>query len=241
MPESREVFKRNLYFLKKNMNVISLDDFFFYRLSSEKINVAITFDDGVKSWINIAVPILKELELPATFFVSSGFIGLTKQNEREYIRSNLLLDQTKNSRTSGCLNFNDIKMIVNEGFTIGGHTVNHRNLTKVNEENVLRYEICEDKSRLEQIVGFKISYFSYPFGAYYNSEINISEVLKECGYKGAVTTASGFNRIGSDPYRLHRELTNASMHRLVFRARIYGNSDLVTFLKNLKTSIYKGN
>lgn len=241
LPKSIGRFRRNLYFLKNNMNVISFDDYFLNKLSYEKINVVITFDDGVKSWINIAVPILKELELPATFFVSSGFIGLSKKNEQEFIRSNLLLDQTKHSRISSCLDLYDVKMIANEGFTIGGHTVNHRNLAKVHDRNELKYEISEDKSRLEQMVGIDIVYFSYPFGAYYNSEIDISKVLKECGYKGAVTTVSGFNRIGSDPYLLHRELTNASMPGLVFRSRVYGNSDLVIFVKHLWKEIYSGN
>jgi peptidoglycan/xylan/chitin deacetylase (PgdA/CDA1 family) len=59
---------------------VSLDDFFSGRLSAEKINVVITFDDGYKSWVTNVLPALKELELPATFFVSSGFVGLTKED-----------------------------------------------------------------------------------------------------------------------------------------------------------------
>jgi peptidoglycan/xylan/chitin deacetylase (PgdA/CDA1 family) len=224
-------FKANLHFLKRSMNVVSLDDFFLGRLTSKRINVVITFDDGFKSWISDVIPTLKELGLPATFFVSSGFVDLAKEDEAEFIGSKLLLKQTLYGITSGGLNSEDLKKIVEEGFTIGGHTVNHCNLSELRDTVQLRYEITEDKKRLERLSGTKIDYFSYPFGAHHNPEINLTAMLRESGYRGAVTTMSGFNSIGSPPYLLHREITYASMHRWVFRARAYGNYDAVRFLK----------
>ena len=62
-------------------------------------------------------------------------------------------------------------------------------------------------------------------------DINLAEVLMEVGYRGAVTTISGFNTVGTNPYLLHREITDASMPGWVFRARVYGNYDAVRFLK----------
>ena len=92
IPESLERFKLNLYFLKKCTNAVSLDDFLSGRLSLEKVNVVITFDDGYKSWVSCAVPILKELRLPATFFVSSGFVGLSKEDGADFMRSRLYIN-----------------------------------------------------------------------------------------------------------------------------------------------------
>jgi len=231
LPEAVNCFKANLHFLKRSTNVVSLDDFFLGRLSAEKINVVITFDDGFKSWVTHALPILTELGLPAAFFVSFAFVGLSKEDEAIFIRSNLLLKQTPHSKITGCLNFEDVKRIVEEGFTIGGHTLNHCNLGEARDNVQLRHEVAEDKKRLESMTGRKIEYFSYPFGAYHNKEINLTEVLRESGYRGAVTTVSGMNVIGSNPYLLHRELTYASMPGHVFRARVYGNYDAVRFLK----------
>ena len=227
--EAIECFKSNLRFLKRSANVVSLDDFFSGNLSPKKINVVITFDDGYKSWVTDAVPILKELELPATFFVSSGFVGLSKEKEADFLQSKLLISDNSNA-ISG-LNFEDIRNIAEKGFTIGGHTMNHQNLKKLLDKTQLRYEIAEDKIRLEKIIGKRIQYFAYPFGAFDNPEINLTDVLRECGYLGAVTTVSGFNRKSIRPYLLHREITNASMPGAVFKARTYGNYDAVQFIK----------
>ena len=206
---------------------MSLEDFLSGRLSSESINTVITFDDGYKGWVSDALPILKELELPATFFISSGFVGLSKQDEAEFIRSKLQI----NHKTTGGLNFEEVRRIAVEGFTVGGHTLNHCNLATLRDNVQLKYEIAEDKIRLERIIGKKIDYFAYPSGAFQNSNINLSKVLEESGYKGAVTTVSGFNIAGSNSYLLNRELTRASMPGLVFRARVYGNYDAVWFIK----------
>lgn len=231
VPEMLECFESKLRFLKQNTNVVSLDDFFSGRLSSENINVVITFDDGFKSWVSYAIPILKKLELPATFFMSSGFLGLPKEDEAEFVKSKLLLNQFPDRNIVRGLNLNDVKSIVDEGFTIGGHTLNHCNLAKIRNKEQLEYEIIEDKKRLERMAGVKIEYFAYPLGSYSNPDINLVEVLREAGYRGAVTTEPGFNTVMSNQYLLHRELTNASMAERVFRARVYGNFDGVLFLK----------
>jgi peptidoglycan/xylan/chitin deacetylase (PgdA/CDA1 family) len=222
-------FKANMHFLKRSTNVVSIDDFFAGKLSSRIINVVITFDDGYRSWVSYAVPVLRELELPATFFVSSGFVGLSKEDEVEFMRSKLAIE-VGDQRAMG-LNFEDVRRIVEEGFTIGGHTLNHCNLAELRDSTQLWHEIIEDKKRLESITGRKIEYFAYPSGAYQNPVIDVCEVLKESGYRGSVTTVSGFNSVGTNPYLLHRELTGALMPMSVFKARVYGNYEVVGLFK----------
>jgi peptidoglycan/xylan/chitin deacetylase (PgdA/CDA1 family) len=223
-------FKANLCFLKLRTHVVGLPDYFAGRLSSKKINVIITFDDGFKSWIEAAAPLLKEWGLPATFFVSSGFIDLPKDQEADFLESRLFLSPRSAGPPRG-LSSDDIRGLFGEGFCIGGHTVNHGNLARLRDRAQVRFEIEEDKRRLEQIIGNEIRYFAYPSGAFDNPEINLAEILQEAGYQGAVSTIPGFNDGRTDPYRLRRELTRAPMTEKVFRARVYGNYDLVRFIK----------
>ena len=230
LPDAVTCFRANLQFLKRRTNVVSLDDFLAGTLCSRKINVVITFDDGYKSWITEAIPLLRKLKLPATFFVSSGLVGLPNDKGSEYIRSRLLIKKA-GERTTGGLSFEDVKRIAAEGFCVGGHTLNHCNLSQSRDSIKVRYEITEDKERLQWLTGSRIEYFSYPFGGYHNREIDLRQILRESGYKGAVTTVSGFNVLGSDPFLLHREITYASMDWWVFRARAYGNYDAVRFIR----------
>ena len=228
-------FKANLYLLKCETNVISLDDFFAGRFVTNKINTVITFDDGYKSWVKEALPLLQKLQLPATFFVSSGFVGLTKEEETEF-KHNKLFRKLPPREISGGLSLSDIRKLTDAGFTIGGHTVNHSNLEMIDNTARLKFEILEDKHKLESMTGTNIKYFAYPSGDYRNPAIDITEVLQDAGYEGAVTTLSGSNTIRTNPYLLHRELTNAAMSRHVFKARVYGNYEGVLRLKRL---IYK--
>jgi peptidoglycan/xylan/chitin deacetylase (PgdA/CDA1 family) len=227
-----ESFETNLHFLKKKTNVISLDDFFSGQLSSKKLNVVITFDDGYKSWVDHAIPILLKLGLPATFFVSSGFIGLPAEHETEFGPS-VVFEKSGAHRTTGCLSCEDIRKIIKQGFTIGGHTVNHCRLPEIDDRAKVRDEIVEDKKKLALITGGRISYFAYPFGANFSAQLDIANILKEAGYRGAVTTISDFNSRETDPYMLHRDLTRASMNSWTFKAIVYGNRDATKILRQL--------
>jgi len=235
LPNEESIFERNLQALKKKTNVISFADFFEGRLSKQKINTVITFDDGYKSWVTAALPILKQNHLPATFFVSSGFIGLSKDFQAHYLNTHLS-KKLPPRKITGSLTEDDLKRIVDSGFTIGGHTINHVDLDLMNNEQQISYEILHDKITLERLTGTKIHFFSYPRGAYYNTHVNLSNLLRSAGYKCAVTVVPGFNNITTDLYLLHRDIMQAAMPASVFLARIFGSYDAVAFLKKIFTS-----
>jgi peptidoglycan/xylan/chitin deacetylase (PgdA/CDA1 family) len=230
MPESTKTFEAKLVFLKHKTNIISLDDFFSGRLSNEQINIAITFDDGYKGWITDVLPILRRLELPAAFFVSSGFVGLSRDEEATYIKNNLFRTLPPRKIT-GSLKETDVKLLIDNGFTIGGHTINHIDLETPRNIDQLKYEIAEDKCRLEKITGTRINYFSYPTGAYRNPQINLTELLCEAGYKGAVTTRAGFNTAHTNPFLLRRDIINTAMPINVYKAHVLGTSDAINYIK----------
>ena len=70
-----EEFERQMRFLSRRFNVISLDDFFKGHRDKEGINVVITFDDGFLNNYAVAYPILKRYGLKAAFFVTTSFIS----------------------------------------------------------------------------------------------------------------------------------------------------------------------
>jgi peptidoglycan/xylan/chitin deacetylase (PgdA/CDA1 family) len=230
LPETSNKLANNLRFLKYNTNVISLDDFFSNRLRVDKINTVITFDDGYQGWIANALPVLKKLNLPATFFISSGFVGLKKQDELAYIKKNIFVKLPPRKITGG-LTLADVRTLISEGFTIGGHTLNHYSLDSINDTSELRQEITEDKRRLEKMTGIKIDYFSYPTGTHTNTQINLIDELIAADYKGAVTVNPGFNGSVTNRYLLHRDIVNDGMSLPIFKARVFGNIDAVRILK----------
>jgi peptidoglycan/xylan/chitin deacetylase (PgdA/CDA1 family) len=224
-------FSKNLRFLKRHMNVVTLDEFLSGRLSSKKINVVITFDDGYKGWFTHAIPVLKREGLPAAFFVSSGLIGLSPEDEARFFRVNLGIAPPVSRDLAG-LSAEDLRQMAASGFTLGGHTLHHLRLDRLGDAAAVKREIADDKIALEKIVGREIKYFAYPSGGFDNASLDIVDLLKGAGYAGAVTTLPGFNSIATNRFQLRRELTSASMAPVIFRARVYGNFDAVLWLKN---------
>ncbi len=74
--------------------------------------------------------------------------------------------------------------------TIGGHTVSHPSLCKLNLEDA-RFEIENGRDRLEHIMQRSISYFAYPYGT--PNEVGEREIniVKELGFKMAFCAHGG--------------------------------------------------
>jgi peptidoglycan/xylan/chitin deacetylase (PgdA/CDA1 family) len=70
-------FKKQMTFLANYFRVMTLDELVKKAKNRNSVSscVAITFDDGYKDNYEIAFPILKRYSLPATIFLSTGYIG----------------------------------------------------------------------------------------------------------------------------------------------------------------------
>lgn len=88
---NKESFNQLISFIGKE-NILSPDEFTL-GLSKNKLdtkNICLTFDDGIKSQIDIALPVLEKLNLKAFFFVQSSILSKYPDNLEiyRYFRSN---------------------------------------------------------------------------------------------------------------------------------------------------------
>jgi peptidoglycan/xylan/chitin deacetylase (PgdA/CDA1 family) len=73
---STDNFTHQLNYLKKNFDIISLDDLLLHLKSkSNEFKIAITFDDGYSDNLDYAYPILEKLKAPATIYIITKFIN----------------------------------------------------------------------------------------------------------------------------------------------------------------------
>lgn len=69
---AKKNFEKQICFLKENFKVVAMDELLID--TKDEFKVAITFDDGyLDNFIN-ALPILTKYNLPATIYITSGFI-----------------------------------------------------------------------------------------------------------------------------------------------------------------------
>jgi peptidoglycan/xylan/chitin deacetylase (PgdA/CDA1 family) len=71
-----ENFRSQLLFLKRNFDIVRFEEDWS---GLKRPAVAITFDDGYADNLIYALPLLEEMEIPATFFVSTGFVGTAEE------------------------------------------------------------------------------------------------------------------------------------------------------------------
>ena len=123
--------------------------------------VSITFDDTYADTIP-ALDLLKARGVPATLYVNSLRIGF---NSRYLSRAQL-------------------KAYADSGFEIGGHTLNHEDLTSLTPQ-AAKDNICQDRTNLINL-GYRVTSFAYPFGA---EDASVQQAVRECGYNSGRITS----------------------------------------------------
>lgn len=97
-----------------------------------------------------------------------------------------------------------VRELHNAGMEIGGHTVSHPILAKM-ENSAACADIANGKEMLESIIRAPVRFFAYPNGKpgrdYLPDHVRM---VKKLGFDAAVSTAHGAARKGSDLYQLPR-------------------------------------
>lgn len=86
-------FRAQLRWLKRCLRPVGLADLSGWQagdFSSGKPPVLITFDDGYRNNLTVAAPILKEENVPAVFFLATGYIGTSRTLWNDEVRLRVL-------------------------------------------------------------------------------------------------------------------------------------------------------
>ena len=153
-------------------------------------SIAITFDDGLTNFGEIAAPLLLERSLPATVFISPAHVGLWNSwddGNRETI-----------PRLS-ILSWNEIRNLAGNGFDFGGHGNTHiplRGLSAAAVSNEV--DGCSDRITAE--LGTVPRTFAYPYGAH--DDVAVDAVARK--HEVACTTELRALSLTDSPLRLPR-------------------------------------
>jgi len=179
--------------------------------------VALTFDDGYRDNLANAAPVLRSLNLPATFFVIAGPAdGRPMPDDAE---------------TGGLMTWHEIRQLESMGFEIGGHSVTHAHLAGLSEAEQ-RQEIVGCAQLLEHNLAHPAKTFAYPFGSAADYDETSMRLAREAGFRYACSNQYGLNRPGAAPWNLRRIWVDGTDSLESFKAKVDGRLDLLCVLES---------
>jgi len=192
-------FEAEMKYIHDNgYHVIPMSDlikFLHHEIGLPPNSVVITIDDGYKSAIVYAAPILKKYGYPWTFFIYPDFVTVAEGK--------------------GAVSWNDLLALQAEGIDIESHSMTHPQLPKHTQkwkgsihllspeeyDEWLTNETLGSKTLLEQKMGKQIVALAYPYGAY-NKEVEAKAIA--AGYQYIFTVADNPVHSTTDPHSIGR-------------------------------------
>jgi peptidoglycan/xylan/chitin deacetylase (PgdA/CDA1 family) len=202
---SPSLFTEQMEWLKANVRVVPLGEIVAAlpgRRPLPERAVVLTFDDGFRDFYSSAAPVLRRLRLPATVFLPTGYCG----------KSNCWPSQPAWVSREALLDWKQVTELVQDGFKIGAHGINHSDLTTLSLEEA-EQEISGSKSQIEEHTACQVEFFAYPYGRW-------SPTLRALvlgNYRAACATAAGVVEPDADPFALPRADAHYVRHPASFR------------------------
>ena len=151
--------------------------------------VVITFDDGFLDLAEHAWPALAERRLPATAYVTTGFLDRPDQPRRpEHWGGLPLLDATA------------LVDLDRAGLEIGAHSVSHPQLDCISP-SAATAQVRDSKAALEALLRHPVDSFAYPFGHFDES---VRQAVVGAGFTSACGVKNCLSSLTDDRFALAR-------------------------------------
>lgn len=158
---------------------------------------ALTFDDGTLDNIEVLLPLLAELDVPATVFACPDLLGAP----------HFAMPAESGVRL---MNAEELCRLASSPLVdIGSHTHHHSDMSQATAEEAYR-EMVSSKQALEDLLGQSVDTFAYPRCVYSPA---CPDAAQRAGYVAAVTCGG---RGGWRPFELTRESIDTLDGRVTF-------------------------
>jgi peptidoglycan/xylan/chitin deacetylase (PgdA/CDA1 family) len=176
--------------------------------------VVLTFDDGYADFHSAALPLLERYEVPATIFVTSGWL-----RDAGADAAGRPLDTM--------LSWSQVREVASAGVEIGGHSHSHPQLDQLRDHE-LREELRRNKELLEDKVGRPVTTMAYPYGY---SSARVRREVHRAGYRAACAVNNALTTGRHDMLALPRLTVGRSTTMGRFRKAVEGRGVPLIYLK----------
>jgi peptidoglycan/xylan/chitin deacetylase (PgdA/CDA1 family) len=226
---SRDRFVAQLKMLRRSFEPATRDDLVALlrdgKWNHDKPGLILTFDDGLRSHMEVVAPVLDDLGFQGWFFVP---IGLVQLDATEHAQAALL-----GSVLHGCDTTRDPRIFMTEQdlvqlarrHVIGCHTASHVRLSTALTDDDLDREIVGAKRRLEAVLQREVDSISWVGGEEWAYSPNAARrIAREFDY--AFTTNTLLTRHGTPATQIDRTHFEADFSPALTRFQVSGLMDL---------------
>lgn len=186
--------------------------------------IASGFLNGGRMWNDTVIEAVRNFAGPVLDLseIGLGLFEVNNESQRSQAASQIILQikhlsfkqrdqntqfiaaQSQDFPSNLMMTDDEVRLLHQRGMTIGGHTVNHPILSKLDSTSVAQ-EINDNKAYLESLLDSSIQLFAYPNGKpdqdYLPEHVAL---VKQAGYQAAVATQWGVVNEHSDKWQLPR-------------------------------------
>lgn len=146
--------------------------------------MVVTFDDALGSVRDRALPVLRELGIPATVFVPTAYVDrpppMAWPGTAQWVGGAHEAELT-------CMSWDDLRGLAAEGWEVASHSCTHPRLTEIDDEE-LRYELAVSREDCAREIGAPCESLAYPYGAH---DERVRTATQEAGYMAAAALELG--------------------------------------------------
>ena len=165
-------------------------------------DLAVTFDDGLRSVYENATPILADLGIPWSLFIVCDWA------DGKHERPNLFMG------------WQEIRQAASAGVAIGSHSMTHPDFGRLSDADA-RTELTASRRVIRERTGIDVDSFAIPLGQSCNWRSDLSELAGSVGYRNIYAQAVDTRTWGTVP----RTFVTCFDGERAFRAALEGAFD----------------
>lgn len=136
--------------------------------------LAVTFDDAYRSVLERGRPVLAAMDVPATVFVPTAFVG---REPRGWEGTDMWADGPWADEIA-VMGWGELGELAAAGWEVGGHTRTHPRLTEL-DGSALDDELRRAREEIDDRLGAACSSIAYPYGA---TDRRVARAAERAGY-----------------------------------------------------------
>lgn len=168
-----------------------------------KRQLAVTFDDGVRSVLHNAAPVLRHHGVPATMFVVTGWADGSHPDGRAHV-----------------LDWSELIVLRESGIALASHSVSHPNFGLLDAAGA-RAELETSRHRMREVLDEDVDEFAIPFGQSANWSDAARRAAADAGYTTVYAQAVQTRPAGTVPRTFITRIDRPAL----FRAALAGRYD----------------